>query len=53
MSNGKSLQREIATLERALHDARKQTDTVGAALNDLEGHRNELAGRLASARGGG
>ena len=27
-----------------------QTDTVEAAINDLEGHRNELAGRLASAR---
>jgi len=50
MANGKSLQHEIATLERALRDARKQTDTVEAALDDLEGHRNELAGRLASAR---
>jgi len=50
MANGESLQREIATLERALRDARKQTDTVEAALDDLEGHRNELAGRLASAR---
>ena len=44
MANGKNLQREIATLERALRDARKQTDAVGAALDDLEGHRNGLAG---------
>ena len=50
MATGKNLQREIATLERTLRGARKQTDTVEAALDDLEGHRNELAGRLASAR---
>ncbi|HKI24601.1 MAG TPA: hypothetical protein VKA24_14405 [Gaiellaceae bacterium] len=50
MANEMNLEREIATLERALRDARKQTDTVEAALDDLEGHRNELAGRLASAR---
>jgi chromosome segregation ATPase len=50
MADGMNLQREIATLERALRDARKQTDTVEAALDDLEGHRNELAGRLANAR---
>ena len=45
-----NLEREIASLERALRDAVKQADTVKAALDDLEGHRNELAGRLAIAR---
>lgn len=50
MANGENLQREIATLERALRDAVKQADTVGTALDDLERHRNELVGRLAMAR---
>jgi chromosome segregation ATPase len=45
-----NIEREIASLERALRDAVKQADTVSAALDDLEGHRNELAGRLAIAR---
>ena len=50
MANEENLQREIATLERALREAVKQADTVQSALDNLEGHRNELAGRLAIAR---
>jgi hypothetical protein len=50
MAKEENLQREIATLERALREAVKQADTVQSALDDLEGHRNELAGRLAIAR---
>jgi chromosome segregation ATPase len=50
MANEENLQREIATLERALREAAKQADTVQSALDDLEGHRNELSGRLATAR---
>lgn len=50
MANEENLQRDIATLERALREAAKQADTVQTALDDLEGHRNELAGRLAIAR---
>jgi chromosome segregation ATPase len=50
MANEENLQRDIATLERALREAAKQADTVQSALDDLEGHRNELAGRLAIAR---
>lgn len=50
MASEENLQREIATLERALRDAVKQADTVQTALEDLEGHRNELAGRLTIAR---
>jgi chromosome segregation ATPase len=50
MANEENLQRDIATLERALREAAKQADTVQSALDDLEGHRNELAGRLATAR---
>jgi uncharacterized caspase-like protein len=50
MENEQNLQRDIATLERALREAAKQADTVQSAFDDLEGHRNELAGRLAIAR---
>ena len=50
MANRDDLHQEIATLERALRDAVKKADTVETALDDLEGHRNELAGRLAIAR---
>jgi chromosome segregation ATPase len=50
MANGENLQRQIATLERGLRDAVNKAETVETALDDLEGHRNELAGRLAIAR---
>ena len=50
MANREDLQRQIGTLERALRDAVKQAETVETALDDLEGHRNELSGRLAIAR---
>jgi chromosome segregation ATPase len=50
MANGENLQRQIATLERRLRDAINKAETVETALDDLEGHRNELAGRLAIAR---
>lgn len=50
MTNGENLQREIASLERELREAVKETETAQAALDDLEGHRNEIAGRLAMAR---
>ena len=50
MANDENLQRDIDRLERALREAVKQADTVQSALDDLEGHRNELAGRLAIAR---
>ena len=50
MANGENLQRQIATLERGLRDAINKAETVETALEDLEGHRSELAGRLAIAR---
>jgi hypothetical protein len=50
MANGDNLQQEVATLERALREALKQIDAAELALDDLEKHRIEIAGRLAIAR---
>ena len=50
MANPKNLQREIASLEKALSDAVKETGNAERSLDELEGHRNEAAGRVAIAR---
>lgn len=50
MANRKNLQREIASLEKALGDAVKETGNAERALDELEGRRNEAAGRVAIAR---
>jgi chromosome segregation ATPase len=50
MANRKNLQREIASLEQALDDAVKETRNAERALDELEGRRNEAAGRVAIAR---
>lgn len=50
MPNRKNLQREIASLEQALADAVKEAGNAERALDELEGHRNEAAGRVAIAR---
>jgi chromosome segregation ATPase len=50
MPNGENLQREIASLEQALREAVEQADRAEHALDELEGRRNEAAGRLAIAR---
>lgn len=50
MANEENLQQEITSLEQALREAVEQTDKAERALEDLEGRRNEAAGRLAIAR---
>jgi chromosome segregation ATPase len=50
MEKRENLQREIAALEQALRDALKETGKAERALDELEGRRNEAAGRVEIAR---
>jgi chromosome segregation ATPase len=50
MEKRENLQRDIATLEQALGDALEETGKAERALDELEGRRNEAAGRVEIAR---
>jgi chromosome segregation ATPase len=50
VANRENLEREIGSLERALAEAVEEKSNAQRALDDLEGRRNEVAGRLEIAR---